>query len=291
MKLLLSSLGVTAGMILLVVLIMAAMLQPTTTWRFCESQNTLWSNSNNWWDGASCNSGSHGVPDADDKALIVSGKTAEVDISNAEAAHLEVESTATLKIQAGSSGNDRILTLSRNQATDSTINGTLTLEGQYSKLKFITTSHILLGTGTIIGKHNDALIDFNSGDIGLTSDLTIEGNLTIQANNISNVFTNRGTVNANRNGTLLIDNCKIEDLDDATHDPVWKVSAVTTSGAAKLQFDHDVTNPNYAALDGVFSITQGTLRVNSNIVTTGKLSHYSGNAEAAAGRFIRFSDL
>jgi len=262
-------------------------LHGQTTRYFCATNSNSWSDGYSWWTNSNC-TGSNGVPTEADKAVVNSGVTCNVDISNAVADYLEVQSTATLTIQAGSAGNIRKLTLDgEDQGATSTIAGTLNLDGQYSQFIFTTTSPTLSGSGKIVGKHNNATLDFAGLD--LISNITVEGNLTIQATDDDDVFKNQGTVNANRNGRILFQNCAIDDVAAA----LWKVSADTTAqGTAKLQFNHQYpSNQAGALLDGEFSITSGILRVNANIISSGKLYHYSGNAESAAGVYIRCSNL
>jgi hypothetical protein len=237
-----------------------------------------WSDSGNW--------SPSGVPGFDDKVTIGSGKTCTVDIPDAEADHLVV--IGTLNIAAGSAGegNNRQLTIDSGNST-STIDGTMTLLGQYSS--FVITGEpatTLSGTGKIVGAHNDAKVDFTGVD--LTSQITIEGNMRVIAGGSSNEFENEHVVNANRDGTLLFYNCVLEDPTDGS--AVWKTSTPTTVGTPILKLQHAYAHGQGAAfLDGEFQIYDGGLVLESSVVTTGKLKHYDGYLATGSSAVAEFS--
>jgi hypothetical protein len=241
---------------------------------------------NNWSTGANWTGGL--APSFSDKAIIPSGETCYVDISNAECDHLEIASTGVLSINAGSSGggNDRKLTLDHDGDANSTINGTINLLGQYSSLVFITTDPTLSGSGKIVGSHNDATIDF--GGRILASGVVIEGNLHITADNSDDRFVNNNTVNANHDGVLLIDHCSLHD--DSEGGAIWKTSALTTSGTPILRLNHDVPgNPQYAQLFGEFQINAGLLEIQTSIQGWGKLKQYGGKVTTDSNSIATFS--
>ncbi|MCH7703004.1 MAG: hypothetical protein IID37_15080 [Planctomycetes bacterium] len=229
----------------------------------------------NWDSNAACTDGNPGVPTAADRAIIQSGKTCNVDVTTAAADSLNVESGATLNIQAG-----KKLTIDDTAGSSTTIAGTLNLQGASSELAFIDNSQTIDGAGKIVGQHNAAKITVALSTT-LTSDSTIEGNLQITG---LGDFVNTGTVQASVAGILAITAKSIED--DST--ALWKISG---SSGAILKIN--VSDPTSAVLDGDFEIfDDGKLEVDSEgFTTTGTLDWRGGKIDVAIGSSVEFGTL
>jgi len=256
------------------------------TKHFCASQDNNWSNGNNWNQILTCDGAVTGVPDDDDKTVIADNKTCNVNISTAIASHLEVRPGATLNIQAGSSGNDRVLTLTGKTAFTTTVNGTVNLLGPYSKLLFTVNNHTLTGDGKIVGRDDSATIDFS--DLRLTNVTTIEGNLQIISNDNDDAFINECIVNANGNGVLLFDDSLIlQDVEGA----VWKITQPLGGGQPVLRFNQLYPGVSLKTpLEGDFEVRDGIVDIQSTIETTGTLFHTGGKIITGSTETALFSD-
>jgi len=224
-----------------------------------------WNTAGNW----DC---SH-VPTAADLVTIPSGKTCAVDITNAVADTLSVASTGVLNIQSG-----KKLALDDDDGTNNTtITGTVNLQGSTSELAFTSNDQTIGGAGKISGADNAAKISIASG-VTLTNESTIEGKLEIGG---AGQFQNFGTVRINTTGTLLIDCESIEDDDTA----LWEISGST---AAILRIN--VNSEDVPILDGDWSIADGgKLDVDSiGFFTHGTLDWESGVVDVDGGCFAYF---
>ncbi|MCH7701050.1 MAG: hypothetical protein IID37_05130 [Planctomycetes bacterium] len=126
---------------------------------FCADTDNTWSGSSgqNWrtfGGGQDCDDGTRvDAPTEADRAVIVGGKTCNVDVTTAAADSLNVESGATLNIQGG-----KKLTLDDDAGSKTTIAGTLNLQGASSELAFTTNDQTIDGGGKIVGQDNAAKI-------------------------------------------------------------------------------------------------------------------------------------
>jgi len=228
--------------------------------------------SGNWTDGGNRSCGHE--PTNADLAVIQSGNTCAMDDAAGEADSLTVESTATLNIQAS-----KKLTL-RSSTTNSTITGTVNLQGSASELAFIDNDQTIDGAGKIVGQHNAAKITVTSGET-LTSETTIEGKLKITDATNTGAFRNHGTVHANAAGTLEISTNTISDNAGAD----WRLSG---SASATLLLNQTYTV--VPTLFGEFTLSDnGTLDVDSvGFWTKGSLYWSGGTMDLAANAQIRF---
>ena len=195
-------------------------------------------------------------------------------MTTALADSVNVESGATLNIQAGQK-----LTLDDTAGSNTTIAGTLYLQGSGSELAFTINDQTIDGAGKIVGQHNSALITITQLET-LTNETTIEGQLTITDESITGTFVNSGTVHANVAGTLLI---STDSFDDDTG-ALWKVS---DSSSAILKIDASGTK---AVLEGSFEIfDDGKLVVGSpGFETTGSLVWKGGTIDVASSSLADF---
>jgi len=226
------------------------------TTEFTGATNSDWHTGSNW---------TGGVPGEDDYAIIQSGKTATIS-ADATADHINVQSTATLNINAAYK-----LTLELTLSTDvSTINGTMNLEGSGSELEFKTSNHTLQGGGKIVGKHDAAILDANGG-AELISQITIEGQLKI----IGSDFHNEGIVKANRTGAIWVNCGDIHDISTA----VWQVDINLLPGAdpdtAVLRID-DTNTSSVEMLVGAFNLNDGVLNIDAGFCCTGTFTQVRG---------------
>ena len=266
-------------------LVVGGFLAPAPAWGtdkyFCADTDNTWNDDGNWKEydpgaGGNCGNGTASTkPTAADRAIIVSGKTCNVDVPTAVADSLNVESTATLNIQASQK-----LTLDDTAGSKTTIAGTLNLQGSGSELAFTSNSQTIDGAGKIVGQNNAAKITVSDGET-LTNDATIEGKLAITDNTINGTFLNHGIVHANVAGTLEISTNSFDD--DST--ALWKISA---SSSAILKID--ATSTTKAVLEGDFEIfDDGKLVVGSpGFETTGSLVWKGGTIDVASSSLADF---
>lgn len=256
---------------------------------FCQTVNNSWSGIGNWEEldvGEVCGEGTPtGIPTAADRAVIVSGKTCNVDISNAEADTLVVETTATLNIQIGST-----VTLRNASGEGSTIDGTLNLEsgfGTVPELVFEINNHTLAGDGKIVGQNEIAKFRILDA-IEVISQITIEGKLTFTDENVENIFNNQGVVHANTDGAIHIQVSTMLDTANAVgEDARWQVSHV--SGTLWIDVNsHTHPPPISQTLAGDFDVSEGTVDVDWATTTTGDLTMTAGRIDASDAR-ITFS--
>lgn len=245
---------------------------------FCATTDNTWSGAN-WKEfaaGQDCTTGTAtDPPTAADRAIIVGGKTCNVDVTTAVADSVNVESGATLNIQA-----NQKLTIDDDAGSKTTIAGTLYLQGSGSVLAFTTNNQTIDGAGKIVGQNSAAKITVVSGKI-LTNESTIEGALKITDDTINGTFRNFGTVHANSAGTLEISTNAFDD--DST--AMWKVSK---SSGVTLKLDG--TSATKAVLDGSFEIfDNGKLVVESpGFTTTGSLVWKGGTIDVASSSLADF---
>jgi len=257
---------------------------------FCNESGTtpgVWSDAGNWENQADCLGSVHtSIPGLNDEVIIPSGKTCAVDISNAQADHLEVDGTLNINAGSAGGGNNRKLTIDSGDST-SIIDGTLNLQGQYSSIVIDGANTTFSGSGKIVGTHNDATFDFSDFDV--ISEINIEGNMRIVATDNNDEFTNNDIVDANRDGVLLFENCVLHD--DFNGGSLWKVSTPTFGGTPILRFNQLTPGiPNSTFLDGEFQIYDGALDVLTPTTTSGKLKHYGGGIKTGPSGTISFSN-
>ena len=272
-----------ATTIMVLGLIVVGILSPAPAWAtdkyFCATADNTWSGAN--WKvfaaGEDCTTGTAtDPPTAADRAIIVGGKTCNVDVTTAAADSLNVESGATLNIQAS-----KKLTIDDTAATGTTIGGTLNLQGASSELAFVDNDQTIDGAGKIVGQNSASKITVVSGKI-LTNESTIEGALKITGpSSKTGTFLNHGTVHANSAGTLEISTDALGD--DST--AAWKI---TTSSNAVLRID--VFSSTRPALDGDWTIEDdGKLDVDSvGFTTTGSLVWKGGTIDVASNSLADF---
>lgn len=226
--------------------------------------------SGNWTDGGNWSCGHE--PTFADLAVILTGNTCTMDDTAGEADSLTVESTGTLNVQA-----NKKLSLDSSD-TNSTITGTVNLQGSGSELAFITNSQTIDGAGKIAGQHNDAKISIVTALKTLTNDSTIEGQLQIVGDG---KFVNSGTVHANVPGILRI---ACDEFDDDAG-AEWKI---TSSSSAVLEID--IIDTGVPFLEGDWTIeNNGKLDVDSfGFLTSGSLSWKGGTIDVADGCIADF---
>lgn len=284
-----------------VAMLMAPASSLGTTKYFCDgfSSDSNWSSADNWEllsGEEECGEGtSTTVPTAADKVIIVSGLTCDVDISDAVADTIEVESTAVLNIK-GRGANEgppsRSLTLFGSVANTSTIDGTLNLEvGLVApKLIFIQNNHTLSGDGKIVGQDNNAEIRIDGDERVLTSQITIEGKLKFPSLGDNAKFINQGVVNANTDGTIEFLLERVRDTAEGAGEPArWQISHIN----AVLKMNVDLTSCGGECAAGFFfadfEITAGTLEAAVIVATSGQLLMIGGpgkvDASAASATF------
>jgi hypothetical protein len=234
-----------------------------------------WNTGANWW-STGCGTGTNGtIPNANDHAVICSGEICNV-AANAVADTIEVQTSATLNIQAS-----MVLTLDGSANSTSYVEGTgrIYLQGSGSELSFTTNDHTISyvsSAGEIVGQHDSALITLDTNSQVLTSEIPISGALAITESGTPSDtrFVNSSTVSANlASGTLEL---SVDYLDDgmcyAPGD--WEVSA----SSAVLKFTADST-----FLSGDFTVSSGTLDIDTDVWTSGSLSFTGGTIDVADG--------
>ena len=173
---------------------------------------------------------------------------------------LTIKTSITLTI-AGTAGHSA-----------STVDGTLVLEGADSTLKITQSDHTLNGQGELIAKSNTARVQI-TGNLVLTSEITIEGALQIRAG--SGTFSNSGLVHANRNATPWM-----LTLYSGTFDGAGEYR-VSTNSSAVLGFRAGVTA---TGLTGQFTVSNGTLDIDEDVTTTGDLVQTGGMIDVAPNK-------
>lgn len=227
---------------------------------FTPSGNSgVWNDANNW--------SPNGVPTNNDNVVIPSGKTCNVDVTNAAAQTMEVY--GNLHVQPGKKLS---LDLSNaNVPLDSFVDagGIVLLQHDMTgdgTLAFFQGTHTVSGGGRIEGQDEGCVIEIGAGNV-LTNELDargegIRGSLTIRglthAGAINGTFINRGLVEAVGHLTLHADT--ILDDDDTA---LWKAVSCKTV----LQFDRQALG-----LDGDFELGCGSrFLFNASIRTCGTL--------------------
>jgi hypothetical protein len=226
-----------------------------------------WSADANWWSDRN-HTTSTTKPLNGDTAIILTGETCNVDITNGRADGFQVEGTGLLNIQAG-----KLLEIDSN-STIVPSSGVI-LEGAASELK-ISATLTISGDGSLEGKSNTALITIADG-LTFTSETTIKGQLQIVqvAGGGTTRFINatNGLVHANVAGTIDLN---VDALDDGTNRSPgnWQVS----NASAFLKFSTAGT-----LLSGNFTVSAGILDINENVTTTGDLDFTGGKIDVESG--------
>jgi len=225
-----------------------------------------WNVAGNW---------SGGVPGAGDNAIIPDGKTCYVNVSDARAGAFTVQGAGVLSVNSSC-----MLEIDNNSSVNAT--GGVLLTGSGSTLR-ISGNLTISGNGSLEGQDNSAQVELSSScTLTLASTTTIEGALQLvpKSGASNTTFLNLGTVRADRSSnTLVVD---VDALDDACTTDVdgdWEVADYSTS---KLSLRISST-----ILQGDFSVTNGTLDVQADIMTSGDLSFTGGKIEVAAGMVFR----
>jgi hypothetical protein len=236
-----------------------------------------WDDTSSWYlSGTTTNPGT--PPDDGDSVTIRSGHQIDVasEDSDAEADHISVESSGTLYIE-----QERTLTLDGTTSSTSYVDGLITLvqhptEGDDGSLEFTTTSHTLSPTdpnapGSIVGQDQGCLIALRSNSLGLISEVTIRGALTItEVSATSTSFINNGAVEADTGETLEVSPGSIGDSSGS-----WEVSAA--NGRLWINSSSSATH------DGTVTVGAGTLDVDATFQTTSEYTQTGGTLDVAAG--------
>jgi hypothetical protein len=257
-----------------------------------------WSTASSWqrWDGSAWQTATV-APDSTNAVAILSGDTITVNAA-ASADHLDVFGDLII--------SSATLTLDGSDKASSTIASgqSISLTGTSPMLAFTTRSHTFSGAGSIKGQSSTAVIQI-ANNLKLTSQLMIEGQLTMQAasgtctfeNKRGNVAGEEGVVLANVNGTLAFASTVILDdtAFDSSHRPLCKVDG-STSANAKIQFNRasDASDANHPRLVGRFEGAGGcaTFEFLATVETEGSLV-YTGNygkviTNGAGAPFFRY---
>jgi len=225
-------------------------------------------------------------PDNDDHAVICEGVTCTLDV-DPEVKTITLQEGATLNI-----GSGRQLTLNDPDGTstigtDAVINldGTITIE-----LGVAQVDHTFAGDGEIVGDDSGARIEIDSSQ-KLINEITIRGIMEIARINDPGTgeFENRGTVHADRSGTLKLSVWIISDVSPGGGvTPQWKV----TNSGARLEMAASCDNPGFCSsgLIGDFLVSRGKLKVTSTFATEGVLTQQLGGViEVPDGQTCVFS--
>ena len=243
---------------------------------FRTRQSGYWHYANTWEEKVSSDpevwKNTDNYPGADDYAHVRHGVSVTRNVEAAD--HITVNAFVDLVIHGGGR-----LTLDGDDVTTHSINGTIDLIGAGSKLRFITNSQTLSGSGLIKGQDHGAHISL-SNSVTLTSGITIEGALQIRA--CCGTFINgaTGLVHANRSSgdkVLMLYDGTFDDADGAE----WKVS---NHADAILRFSVAATG-----LEGDFTVHDGTLDIDASVCTTGDLSFTGGKIDVASACSAKFS--
>ena len=181
---------------------------------------------------------------------------------------LKIAATGCLTIDPGV-----MLSIDGDTAHDtSTVHGTIVLAGTGATLKITQSDHTLNGQGKLVGRANNARVQI-TGNLMLTSEITIEGALQIRAG--SGTFSNSGLVHANRNATPWMLTLYSGTFDGAGE---YKVSA---NSSTTLRARGGVTA---TGLSGRFIIEKGALDIDENVTTTGDLVQTGGTIDIAPNK-------
>lgn len=208
-----------------------------------------WSKTGNWDLGR--------LPTTGDHVIIPTTRTATIYAADADGVADTISVVGTLDIQAG-----RVLTLS-NDATpsNSSVDGTINLQGSASTLRFVAANHSVSGDGAIVGLHDAARIEIGEVDsstpVVFTNSATIRGQLVIaDVTSESGSFSNQGTVNANVDGVLLI---TVSTVSDAAGSDRW----MSTDADAVLEFSDQIGS--FGTMAGEFVLSAGVIEFNKEL--------------------------
>ncbi len=247
-----------------------------------------WSASGNW---------SNGVPTEADRAVIPSGKTCNVDISNAVADTIEVQESGgtpgVLNIQAGQKltlDNDNDNCCGAGTPDHSVVNGQVVIQWSSGSgggvLKIDENDHEVTGSGRIQGDNVASKIQIASGRT-LTNQLItggegIRGKLTIEGSGGDGAFYNSGLLEA-ADGSIVLASSTI--LDDDT-DAIWGLRCFSD-----MTFDRTATS--LVGHFRNFSTTEhGEFIFNATVQTCGTYTRNYGGITIngnAAFRYLTFA--
>jgi hypothetical protein len=165
----------------------------------------------------------------------------------------------------------------------STIDGRLLLSEQGSTIAIERHDHEFSGSGFIAGSHGNAKILIANG-MTLTNETLIAGALRIEGlagPAMTGAFVNAaaGTVAADfEAGTLEIGPVLLRSGDGA-----WEVKTYSSS---VLEF-----NAGNVCLGGPFFVSQGTLRIDADVITDGPLMWNGGTIDVANGQFFGYGSF
>ncbi len=233
-----------------------------------------WNVAANWTDDV--------VPVAGDKAIILTGKTADVDTANDICGQLDIQGTGRVVIKISSKltidGNGTALT------SMIAVSAKLILETSTSVLEIKDDNHTMSGSGKIIGQDNEAVItDAASEKLTIDTDLTVQGALKITLD-----MENNGTVRANDGSSGSRDTLELGGGETFTGDGDWQAYRDGTAGTrvdAILKFASGVTA---TGLTGAFRVSAySILDVDANVCTTGNLLFDGGTIDVAVGKSFK----
>lgn len=190
----------------------------------------------------------------------------------ANGTELKIETGGTLVLTGG--GGENI----------STIDGTIKLDSDAdgATLRITTNDHTLTGGGSIVGVGDYAEIQVSDGTT-LTSQIIIAGCLSIDEVSGAGRFHNDGMVHANAPCVLDLATATITD----TPGDRWKVS---TSGSAYLRFSSTATKLVGNFLVGASATDCGTLDIQADVTTRGRLDQKAGTTiRVATGNTLQVS--
>lgn len=191
---------------------------------------------------------------------------------------LTVKNTGALEVQCGGvlTVNNASGQVSLGGGGTHPICGEIELTTSLATLK-IEETVLLTGGGTIEGKHNSAAILIDGGQT-LTSQITIEGTLTIQRSGTGvATFVNNGLVHANRRSTPFIIT-----LDTVTVEGCGKFKVGDASSSDEINFASTVIADGDLAAS--FTVLDGILDLDTDVITTGRLRFFDGKIEVAANK-------
>lgn len=251
---------------------------------------STWGTASHWdifdgsnWVTASFYPGESGGPTPVDVNIL---DTMAVDVTDALATTLDVDVALTINttklltvngamdVDANITVNGTgVLEITGAGTSDIATNLTLTLSNSGSTLRIVAT-HTIGGAGAIVGAHDDALIVINGVTFTSTMDTVgITGALDIVDGASNGTFDNRGIVNANASGTLLL---SVSTVQSSAGNTRWQA----TASGGKLDFSAGA----YTNMLGGFQIANSSeIEVNTTALnTSGGLAMASGLLDVKA---------
>lgn len=244
--------------------------------------------SGSWHDAGNWSSNS--VPDGDDRVVIPSGKTCNVD-ADATADTMDVQ--GTLNIEPGrtltlENNTENLIPVTPDEPDHSIVDGTVNLRfgsSSGSTLAFTeAATHIVSGTGKIVGEttacritivaHKTFVNQLATDDNGIRGAMVIEGLADVS---LTGTFRNEGIVYANGKGIILASTTILEDIEGAQ----WE------SRCGYLEFNREALdlNGDFQALD-----EPGILTFNQSIRTCGTyIRDYCGAITLAEGKTFKYA--